>query len=356
MPTSEEIEKEWSSQQGVRRSYYMSNNTLDGGIYALEIYEDWQKHLTFQKFVESESSLTREQEQELLTDEGTSMPHISTVRLNRYRHPQGYHIFRKDCSVTREEYMLSHFAAACNFPYAPVLPSSRAHELYTPKLGRNLTSLYGFLLNQLKKGSAEIPSTLRVSFERAVKKHGSPDKIPFRDLLKIGAFGRTGSKEFEAYAEWAQPLFERDRIFLNKMIPLIVFIGANEGYMNPTNIIVNAQTGRFIYAIDQSPGAGRFALNQAMRDTHMQDIGMNDLIDLDIVTDMQTIMQDSITDRLIDGLLSKVRALSYAVGYEGIEESNVFYFEDRLKRYGDELKRRRDNPARILDPKTMKPI
>lgn len=355
MGISEEIAEQWTEQRLTGEAYYISNDTPDGGISAFEIYEDWRQHLTFQSFVENDSSITQEQAEELLSSEGTVMPHTSTVHLHRYRHPKGYHIFRKYCSVAREEFMLSHFAAASEFPYAPVLPSTQVHELYTPKLGRNLTSIFGYLINQLKQNS-DMPSELRKPFERAVKKHGSPEKIPYHDLLSIGAFGNTGSIEFRAYQEWAQPLFQRDKIFLNKMIPLLAFIGGNDGYMNPTNIIVNAQTGRFVYAIDQSPGNGRFALNQTLRETSMQKIGMNNLIDPDVIADMQAIMQDRITDEFITKILSQVRALSYAIGQEAIITSNINYFEERLSRYSDELKRRRDNPAKVVDLQTMQPV
>lgn len=342
----EKIESDWRIEQGKNANLVMK------GRYVSEVSEEWRKALTFKQFMGQNYNLSIE-EKVLLFGEGKAQPRTSANALFRYKHPQGYHFFRKSCSVAVEEYMLSHFAAACNFPYAPVLLGEHA-EIYTPKLGNSLLSLYELLIQKLSIGDVDdISPDLQTAFKKAVQRYGAANKIPYQQLT-IDEF----SSE-KLVDEWSAPIFEKNKVFMAKMAALMCFSGAAEKLKNPSNIICN-KSGRFIYGIDFDPGGYDFRIDQPLRprDKCARPLYMHSFFDVDIIENMQKIMQETISDDLIDTLVDRA-GVAYISRHELLDVGDLGYVDGILKNIPlikDSFKFRRDNPPPILDPQTNRPI
>jgi len=341
MSTAEQIAEEWRAHKIMRENYFAPND--QGGITSFEIVEEWKPFISFDRFVFEDRSIDVDAKKQVRADAGYEMPYISSVHLTRFRHPKGYHYFQKFCSVAKEEWLLAQFAHACDFSYAPVLLDDKSNELYTPKLGHNLTSLYGFLISALKRDDDSVPKILRDSFNKAVTEYGAPHKIPYRALLNANGMGPTNSNEFKAYREWVSPLYEREKVFLSKMRALLSLTGTQEGVYNPSNIIVNPQTGRFIYAIDQTPIR---VFNYVSLDPP-DALVIDGLYDADVVEDMQRIMRESMSDEFVDLMIDCIRDRENSDVNVGTV-NDVKFRNQTYDQYRSLLKHRLDNPYPVV--------
>lgn len=354
MGLPDHIKEEWDLQQRIAKSYHCRVHPQDPGIYGFDIISNWSKYIRFSDFVEShefkvQKSLRNGE------DHGTSMPRIASNHITRFKHPEGYHIFKKRTTIATEEWAFSQFAKACGFPYAPILLDDQSFNLYTPKLGNNVTSVFGFVKNAIKNGDDTIPLALKVSFNKALRERGSVAKIPYREFLrlKISFLPTKPSRESEAYEEWVNPLYQRERTFISNMRAILSLMGSGESYKNGTNIIVNAQTGRFLYAIDQHPAGESYYFSMRPTQRRRDDIFVDSSTDPEVVRAMQEVMKEKITDELIDDMMDVVRAYTYSSFGVG-DLFEVKRLENNISAHKDELKRRRDNPVAVLDPATMK--
>lgn len=337
-----EIENSWRDQQASADSYYCHLTTAGPGAYVSEIKSDWLNAINFEDFIRQQSqkyNLTDEEKENLL-GEGEALPVVASSLLHRYSHNVGYHFFRKRTHVAREEHIFSHFAAACGFPYAPYLPDSGISELYTPKLGNNVTSIYGLTIGKLKNRDPSAPFRLQESYDRALKEFGSPDKIPYGNLLEASTF--SGLMGVPEYFEWIRPMFKKESVFLSKLRALASLVETTEGLTNPTNIICNAQTGRFLYAIDMAPET-----IETVKTGEKEPIIVSDYLDPDIITGMQEIMKEKLTDELIDRTLFPMKVLTLKV--TNFSRESIEYVEEQFQKYADFLKYGRDNPRKVID-------
>lgn len=340
MAHPEDIETEWKKQREAARAYETASAQAAGVPDAESIRDAWNAHTSFESFARADG---------LSHGGGAAMPLVYTEEISRHTHPSGYVFFKKESDVPAEEFILSRMAAAVDIPYAPYLPSEDLTRVYTPKLVPGAMSIYDVYLSKLKDGDPELPPVLHGAFHRAVEMFGSPEEIPYREIVGTGDDIK-GADIKEAFNAWKHGFFEREIIFHSKMTALLSVGGTTDSPVNPTNMIINPANGAFLYAIDQGPVSFRRATTKSpwddglLRDPfyHTRVPVERGLIDPDAFSAMQETIRNTITDSFLAAVIGNVKdAFGASAAMRGNPEKRDA-FGKSMDAYADALKRGRD--------------
>ncbi len=340
MTHPEDMDAEWKKQRESARLHETASALAAGVPDAESIRAAWNPHTSFESFARAEG---------LSLERGAAMPMVYTEEITRHKHPSGYGLFAKSSDVPVEELIFSRMAAAVDIPYAVYLPSEDLMHVYTPKLVPDAMSIYDVYLSKLKDGDPELPPVLHRTFHMAVEMFGSPEEIPYREIVGTGDDIK-GTDIKEAFNTWNHAFFAKETVFYSKMAALLSVTGTTDSPLNPTNMIVNPANGAFLYAIDQGPVSRRRAvINTPWDDGVLRDPFYRtrvpverSLVDQDAFSSMQGIIQDKITDTFLSAVIGDVKDMVGASPAMRNDREGRDAFDKSMDAYGEALKRGRD--------------
>lgn len=259
---------------------------------------------------------------------------ISSNTVEKVKLSSGLRFFQKRVFIQNavKELMFSHFARACDFPYAPVRLAqifSKSNGMLiddeavivTPALSENASSLLEMAIYRARHDDSDMPNELQTILinPRFNQYMASPHQ---KDLID----------------DYLMPYYQANMVFLSKMVALGLFANMGDLNNNPGNIIVNRDNPEhFLYAIDLDPTFRFLGGRQGKRQ-------LRRMVDPEVFQSMQTTIKEKVTDDLIKEIGKRAGALTDAWRPAFRSEVGLSSWEEEIDSYLNSARSVRDTP------------